>query len=111
MVGQLQGLLQKLNDIIKSFFCNKPFREAEARERLAEAESKAVHDVSQAIQQGAVDSVNFFIAEKYTEALKSIASAENQKVIFMPLEASNLIGSLGGIAELFNKEHKKRRSK
>jgi regulator of protease activity HflC (stomatin/prohibitin superfamily) len=76
------------------------FREAEARERLAEAEAKATDMVSQAIANGNVNAINYFVAQKYTEALQSIASAENQKVILMPLEASSLIGSIGGIAEL-----------
>jgi regulator of protease activity HflC (stomatin/prohibitin superfamily) len=76
------------------------FREAEARERLAEAEAKATHMVSQAIAKGDTNALNYFIAQKYTEALQSIASADNQKVIMLPLEASSLIGSLGGIAEL-----------
>jgi regulator of protease activity HflC (stomatin/prohibitin superfamily) len=76
------------------------FREAEARERLAEAEAKATMLVSQAIAQGDVNAINYFIAQRYTEALKEIASAENQKVIMMPLEASSLIGSLSGIAEV-----------
>ncbi|MEJ1357812.1 MAG: SPFH domain-containing protein, partial [Candidatus Sedimenticola sp. (ex Thyasira tokunagai)] len=76
------------------------FREAEARERLAEAEAKATMMVSQAIAKGDVNAINYFVAQKYTEALQSIASAENQKVIMMPLEASSLIGSIGGISEI-----------
>ncbi len=77
------------------------FRDAEAREREAEAEAKATDMVSRAIAQGDVKAVNYFVALKYTEALERIASAENQKIIMMPLEASGLIGSVGGIAELF----------
>ncbi len=76
------------------------FREAEARERLAEAEAKATMMVSQAIAKGDITAINYFIAQKYTEALQSIASADNQKVVLMPLEASSLIGSIGGIAEI-----------
>jgi len=76
------------------------FREAEARERLAEAEAKATMMVSQAIAKGDVNAINYFIAQKYTEALRDIASANNQKVIMMPLEASSLIGSLAGITEV-----------
>ena len=76
------------------------FREAEARERLAEAEAKATLMVSQAIAKGDVNAINYFIAQKYTEALQEIASAPNQKVIMMPLEASSLIGSVAGIAEI-----------
>ncbi len=76
------------------------FRDAEARERLAEAEAKATSMVSKAIAEGNVNAINYFVAQKYVDALKEMASADNQKVIFMPLEASNVIGSLGGIAEL-----------
>lgn len=76
------------------------FREAEARERLAEAEAKAIMMVSQAIAKGDLSAVNYFVAQKYTEALAQIASADNQKVVLMPLEASSLIGSIGGIAEI-----------
>ncbi|WP_428609997.1 SPFH domain-containing protein [Sedimenticola sp.] len=76
------------------------FREAEARERLAEAEAKATMMVSQAIAKGDVNAINYFVAQKYTEALKEIASAPNQKLIMMPLEASSLIGSVAGIAEI-----------
>lgn len=76
------------------------FRDAEARERLAEAEAKATTDVSNAIATGDIQAVNYFVANKYVEALKDIASAPNQKVILMPLEASNVIGALSGIGEI-----------
>ncbi|NQZ53047.1 MAG: SPFH/Band 7/PHB domain protein [Piscirickettsiaceae bacterium] len=83
------------------------FRDAEARERLAEAEAIATSVVSEAIAKGDIQAINYFVAQKYIESLKDVASAENSKVIFMPLEASSVIGSLGGIAELakstFNK--------
>jgi len=70
------------------------------RERLAEAEARATHVVSIAIEKGDINAINYFVATKYTEALKEIASAPNSKMIFMPLEASSVIGSIGGIAEL-----------
>jgi len=76
------------------------FRDAEARERLAEAEAKATVMVSQAIAKGDVQAINYFVAQKYTEALKDIASANNQKVIMIPLEASSLMGSISGITEI-----------
>jgi len=76
------------------------FRDAEARERLAEAEAKATMMVSQAIGKGNIQAINYFVATKYIEALKDVASADNSKVIFMPLEASSVIGSIGGIAEI-----------
>jgi regulator of protease activity HflC (stomatin/prohibitin superfamily) len=76
------------------------FRDAEARERSAQAEAKATQMVSEAIAQGNVQAINYFVAQKYTEALAKLASAPNQKVILMPLEASSLIGSLGGIGSI-----------
>lgn len=76
------------------------FRDAEARERLAEAEARATHMVSQAIEKGDINAINYFVATKYVEALQSIASAPNEKLIFMPLEATGVIGAIGGIAEL-----------
>ncbi len=76
------------------------FRDAEARERQAEAEAKATQMVSDAIASGDVQAVNYFVATKYVDALKDIASSPNQKVLMMPLEASSVIGSVAGIAEL-----------
>lgn len=76
--------------------------QAEARERAAEAEAKATEMVSTAIAQGDMQAVNYFIAQGYTEALKSIGQAENGKIIMLPLEASGLMGSVAGIAEMFS---------
>ncbi|MEN8174114.1 MAG: SPFH domain-containing protein [Pseudomonadota bacterium] len=76
------------------------FREAEARERLAEAEANATRSVSEAIAQGDINAINYFVAQKYTEALQTIGTAKNQKLVLMPLEASSLIGSIAGIAEV-----------
>jgi regulator of protease activity HflC (stomatin/prohibitin superfamily) len=76
------------------------FRDAEARERAAEAEARATQVVSDAIAQGDVQAINYFVAQKYTEALAKIASAGNSKIILMPLEASSLIGTLGGIGSI-----------
>ena len=76
------------------------FREAEGRERLAQAEAAATDMVSKAISGGNVQAINYFVAQKYVEALKELAAAPNQKVILMPLEASNVIGALAGVAEL-----------
>lgn len=76
------------------------YREAEARERLAQAEAKATFMVSEAIAKGDINAINYFVATKYVEALQHIAAADNQKVVFMPLEASGVIGAIGGIAEL-----------
>jgi regulator of protease activity HflC (stomatin/prohibitin superfamily) len=79
------------------------YRDADARERLAQAEARATLMVSEAIGKGDVQAINYFVAQKYIEALKSIASAENSKLIFMPLESSSVIGALGGITELAKK--------
>ncbi len=76
------------------------FREAEARERLAEAEANATRMVSEAISAGDVNAINYFIAQKYTEALKEIGTSDNQKLLMLPMEATSLIGSLAGIAEV-----------
>ena len=76
------------------------FRDAEAREREAEAEARATQMVSQAIEKGDINAINYFVATKYVDALQQIASAPNEKLIFMPMEASGVIGAIGGIAEL-----------
>nr|WP_283125612.1 MULTISPECIES: SPFH domain-containing protein [Providencia] len=82
------------------------FLQAEARERAAEAEAKATQMVSEAIAAGDMQAINYFVAQKYTDALTSIGSAENSKVIMMPLEASNLMGAIGGITELISESKK-----
>jgi regulator of protease activity HflC (stomatin/prohibitin superfamily) len=76
------------------------YRDADARERLAQAEARATLMVSEAIGKGDVQAINYFVAQKYIEALKEIGSASNGKLIFMPLEASSIIGAIGGITEL-----------
>jgi len=76
------------------------FRDAEAREREAEAEAKATTMVSEAISRGDIQAINYFVAQKYVDALQHIGSAPNQKLVLMPLEASSVIGSIAGIAEL-----------
>lgn len=75
-------------------------KDAEARERLAEAEAKATRDVSDAVKDGNVQALNYFVATKYTEALQTIGASDNQKVLFLPMEATSLIGSIAGIKEL-----------
>ena len=75
-------------------------RDAAARETLAKAEAHATQMVSDAISSGNIQAVNYFVATKYVEALATIGSAQNQKVIMLPLEATSLIGSVSGIAEI-----------
>jgi len=76
------------------------YRDAEARERSAEAEAKATQMVSDAISKGNVQAINYFVANNYMKALEALAKSPNQKVLMMPLEASSVIGSLGGIAQI-----------
>ncbi len=76
------------------------YRDADARERLAQAEARATLMVSEAIGKGDVQAINYFVAQKYIEALKDIGAANNSKLIFMPLDSSSVIGALGGISEL-----------
>jgi regulator of protease activity HflC (stomatin/prohibitin superfamily) len=76
------------------------FRDAEARERGAEAEAKATQLVSEAIASGNVQAINYFVANNYVKALEALAQSPNQKVLMMPLEASSILGSIGGIAEI-----------
>lgn len=83
------------------------FRDAEARERHSEAEAFATDVVSKAINQKGGQAINYFVAQSYIESLKDVASAPNNKVILMPLEASNVIGALGGITELAKEAFKK----
>jgi regulator of protease activity HflC (stomatin/prohibitin superfamily) len=76
------------------------FRDAEAREREAEAEAKATAMLSQALAHGDRQAINYFVAQKYVEAFGKFATSPNQKVVFLPLEATSLLGSLGGIGEI-----------
>ncbi len=76
------------------------FRDAEAREREAQAEAKATQMVSEAIERGSVQALNYFLGQKYVDALQQIVQSPNQKLLMLPLETSGLVGSLTGIAEL-----------
>ncbi len=76
------------------------FREAEARERAAEAEAQATRMVSDAISQSGHQAINYFIAQEYTKAVAKFATSPNAKTILFPVEATQLIGTLGGIGEL-----------
>ncbi|MEM1370624.1 MAG: SPFH domain-containing protein [Pseudomonadota bacterium] len=76
------------------------FKDAEARERQAEAEAKATELVSTAIAEGNVQAINYFVANNYVKALEKLATSPNQKVLMMPVEASSVIGSLAGLAEI-----------
>jgi regulator of protease activity HflC (stomatin/prohibitin superfamily) len=77
------------------------FKDAEARERSAQAEATATTVVSDAIAGGNQNAINYFVAQEYIRTMKEFAISPNQKLIFMPLEASSMIASIGGIGELF----------
>jgi regulator of protease activity HflC (stomatin/prohibitin superfamily) len=76
------------------------FRDAEGRERLAQAEAKATEVVSVAVANGDIAALNYFIAEKYLKAFGQLAESPNQKVLMLPIEAMNVLGSLAGIGEI-----------
>ncbi len=76
------------------------FLDAEAREREAQAEANATQSVSKAIAEGDVQAINYFVAQKYVESLKDVAASPNSKTIMIPLEASGLVGSVAGVADL-----------
>ncbi|HUB11263.1 MAG TPA: SPFH domain-containing protein [Acetobacteraceae bacterium] len=75
-------------------------KDAEARERLAEAEARATTSVSKAVEDGNVQALNYFIAQKYVDAMAQIGQSQNARLVLMPLETSGLIGTIAGIAEL-----------
>lgn len=76
------------------------FRDAEAREREAQAEAKATQLVSEAIAGGNAQAINYFIAQDYVKAVEKFATSPNAKTILFPVEATQLIGTLGGIGAL-----------
>jgi regulator of protease activity HflC (stomatin/prohibitin superfamily) len=78
----------------------RAYREAEARERSAQAEAAATTVVSEAIEKGSGQAINYFVAQKYVEALGKFATSPNAKTILFPVEATQLMGTLGGIGEL-----------
>ncbi len=77
------------------------FLEAEARERQAEAEARATQLVSEALQQGNSQAIQYFVAQEYVKALGKFAESGQQKTLFLPLDATGVMGALGGIGELF----------
>ncbi|WP_425145010.1 SPFH domain-containing protein [Deinococcus sp.] len=76
------------------------FLASEARERQAQAEAEATRMVSVAIGEGSVQAINYFVAQKYIEALGQLASSPNQKTLILPLESVGVLGSIQGIAEI-----------
>ena len=99
--GNSQGRRRKQSQILKAEGERQSaFLQAEARERSAEAEARATQMVSSAIASGDIQAINYFVAQKYTDALQQIGAANNSKVVLMPLDASSLMGSIAGIGEL-----------
>ena len=76
------------------------FLSSEARERQAQAEAEATRMVSVAIGEGSVQAINYFVAQKYIEALGLLAASPNQKTLILPLESVGVLGSIQGIAEI-----------
>lgn len=93
--GQKQSLILEAEGRRES-----AFRDAEAREREAEAEAKATQMVSEAISAGDMQAINYFVANKYIEAFKELATSRNQKTLILPMEATSLLGALTGIGEI-----------
>ena len=77
--------------------------EARAKVLQAEAEAAAIQNIAQAISDRGADPVNYLLAVKYIETLKEVAGGQQNKTVYLPYEASNLLGSLGGIKELLAK--------
>jgi len=95
MARQMKAEREKRANVLEA-----AFRSAEARERQAEAEAKATISVSEAIGRGSIQAINYFVAQRYIDAIGRLAGTPNQKVILMPLESASMIGSLAGIAEV-----------
>jgi regulator of protease activity HflC (stomatin/prohibitin superfamily) len=76
------------------------FRDAEARERLASAEAQATKVVSDAIEGGSVNALNYFVAQKYVEAFGKLADANQQRTVIVPADFSGIAGSIAGVLEL-----------
>ena len=93
--GQKQAQILEAEGLLES---NK--REAEGRERLAQAEAEATRMVSEAIENGNSQAINYFVAQKYVDVLGKLAASDNNKVMMIPLEASSVIGSIAGITEI-----------
>ena len=77
--------------------------EARAKVLQAEAEATAIRNVAEAVADRGADPVNYLLAVKYIETLKEVAGGQQNKTVYLPYEASNLLGSLGGIKDLLGK--------
>ena len=77
--------------------------EARAKVLQAEAEAAAIRNIAEAVADRGADPVNYLLAVKYIETLKEVAGGQENKTVYLPYEASNLLGSLGGIKDIFGK--------
>ena len=103
---------QKQSEILKAEGARQAaFLDAEARERQAEAEARATQVVSTAIKDGNVQAINYFVAQKYVEALGQLAASPNSKVFMLPVDAAGVMGAVGGISELVRDAMKQQPSK
>lgn len=82
------------------------YRDAEARERSAEAEANATKAVSEAISQGDVQAINYFLAQKYIEAFGKLATSPQQKTLIVPADFAGIAGTVEGIKSLLDKGDK-----
>jgi regulator of protease activity HflC (stomatin/prohibitin superfamily) len=76
------------------------YRDAEARERSAQAEAAATKSVSDAIEAGSVNALNYFVAQKYVEAFAKLADSPQQRTVIVPTDMGSIAGSIAGITEL-----------
>ena len=74
--------------------------EAQARIRRAEAEAIAIDKITEAVGKS-TNPANYLLAQKYIQALQEIAAGDKTKTVYLPYEATNLLGSIGGIKDLF----------
>lgn len=76
------------------------FREAEARERSAQAEATATKLVSDAIENGNQNALSYFLGQKYIDALQGIVTSPNEKLLMMPVDTTQIMSTIAGIAEV-----------
>jgi regulator of protease activity HflC (stomatin/prohibitin superfamily) len=76
---------------------------SKAKVLQAEAEAEAIRRVTDAINATKTDPASYMLAVKYIETLREMVSGKDNKTVYVPYEASNMLGSLGSIKELFNK--------
>ena len=76
--------------------------EAQARIRVAEAERNAIQQIQEGLSASGTDPAQYLVAVRYLESLKEMTSGKDNKVVYVPYEATGVLGSLGGIKDLLN---------